>query len=280
MQPPPIFKLPIELTIILDAINFAKEKISQYYENMEKSVEADFRKPIMDEYKEKIEPLNNVEAYLKNRTNSSLLLFQNDSERKFVVDYISSSLRLYRYELKKLHERTNVVGYVDLISKVSQALSNMSKADSNLFQKYAFHSNNIKQKPTKLFISYQQNDVQQACKIQDIITQKSALRKDDVFVAHRDIKLSEEWRKEMIDQLENSTHLLALCTNNYLNSVFGNQEVGYAIAKHIKIAPIFWEGTERNKFGFLEGFQSIPDYANDANLEEIIKKILNKFKIN
>jgi hypothetical protein len=83
----------------------------------------------------------------------------------------------------------------------------------------------------------------------------------------------------MIDELENSTHLLALCTTNYQSSAFGNQEVGYALAKNLKIAPIFWQGSERSKFGFLEGIQSLPQFANCDNIEEVVKRILSAFKI-
>jgi hypothetical protein len=277
---PSIFRLPLELTIILDAINFTKQKISKYYQDMASSVEENFRKPILDEMEEKIDPIKGAEAYLRSRGNSSFLLLNDESERKFFSDIISSSLKLYRYKLRKIQEETHVKGYDSLISKITYALEkDLPNANSNLFQSYAFHSNNTDSKPTKLFISYQQNDVQTACVIQKLIIQNSNLKENDVFVAHRDISLSEEWRKKMIDELENSTHLSVLCTNNYLYSAFGNQEVGYAIAKHKKIAPIFWEGTERNKFGFLEGFQSLPEFVNESNLEEIVKKILSKLEI-
>lgn len=140
-------------------------------------------------------------------------------------------------------------------------------------------ANEEKVKQTRFFISYQQDHVEIACKIQDIILRNSDLKKEDVFVAHRDIPLSEEWRKKMIDELENSTHLLVLCTANYQCSAFGNQEVGYAIAKHMKIAPIFWQGSERRKFGFLEGYQSLPQFADDNTIEKMVKRILSDFGI-
>jgi superfamily I DNA and RNA helicase len=134
-------------------------------------------------------------------------------------------------------------------------------------------------KPIKIFISYQQDYVKIACKIQDIILHNTNLKKEDIFVAHRDISVSEEWRKAMIDELENSTHLLALCTTKYSSSAFGNQEVGYAIARNLKIVPIFWQGTKRDSFGFIESYQSLPQFANENNIEEIVKKILSAFGI-
>jgi hypothetical protein len=137
----------------------------------------------------------------------------------------------------------------------------------------------VKDKPLRIFISYQTKHVQIACKIQDIITKNSNLEKKDVFVAHRDIPISEEWRKIMIEELENSTHVIALCTEEYQSSAFGNQEIGFAIARNMKITPIFWKGTDRSKFGFLEGKQSLPEFADDLNIEGMVRRILSAYGI-
>ena len=141
------------------------------------------------------------------------------------------------------------------------------------------NSEKVKDKPLRIFVSYQQNHAQTACKIQDIITKNSYLEKKDVFVAHRDIPISEEWRKIMIEELENSTHVIALCTEEYQSSAFGNQEIGFAIARNMKITPIFWKGTDRSKFGFLEGKQSLPEFADDLNIDGMVKRILLAYGI-
>jgi TIR domain len=280
MNGPKIARLPIEQEIISDAIKYTKDKISEYYGLVASGIDTNLQKPILNQMEEEIDPINRVEEYLKQRGQSSFLMLNDESEYQFVMGIILSSLKLYQGQIKTIQETTNVKGYDFILTKIAQALELYKNGEkTDLFLKYQESVKEIEKKPTKLFISYQQNDVQIACNIQDLILQNSKLKKEDVFVAHRDISLSEEWRKKMIEQLESSTHLLAICTINYLNSAFGNQEVGYAIAKHIKIAPIFWRETNRNAFGFLESFQSLPEFADNTNLSEIIRKILERFDI-
>ena len=91
-----------------------------------------------------------------------------------------------------------------------------------------------------------------------------------------DIPLTEQWRNTMIAQLDNSTHVIVLCTENYRCSAFGNQEVGYAMAKNKKIMPIFWEGVDRGHFGFLEAFQTLPEYINNSTLSDAVLRVLRK----
>lgn len=280
MQGPIIARLPMNLTIILNAINYTKQKISEHYEHIAKPIDKNLQKPIWDKMNEEIEPITGTEEFLKQHSNSSFLFFNDESERQFVMSIILSSLELYRRYVETIRKTTSVEGYDGILTGITQVLEKSKGGEkSDLYLKYSDSVEKMVNKPTKLFISYQQNDVQLACSIQDLIVQNSSLQKNDVFVAHRDIPLSEEWRKKMIKQLENSTHLLALCTNNFLNSAFGNQEVGYAIAKQIRIAPIFWRDTERNKFGFLESFQSLAEFADETNLKTIISKILRRFEI-
>jgi hypothetical protein len=283
MSYPRIVRLPIELGLVLEAINRIKNLISLHYGSIVASLEGSFQKPFLDEMENKIEPLNRVEQFLKERINSqsNFLIFEDGSTYRFVMDIILSSLEVYRRKLESIQKEHNVKVYNPILNTINDLLEEAKSGEKkDLFLEY--YDSGIEEqekKAIKLFISYQQDDVKVACNIQDLIVKSSTLKKDEVFVAHRDIPLSEEWRKEMIAQLDSSTHLLALCTNSYINSPFGNQEVGYAIAKNIKITPIFWEGTNRSYFGFLEGFQALPEFANKINLELLVKEILRRFEI-
>ena len=201
------------------------------------------------------------------------------------MDAIRSSLEVYRKDLEETKTRTGIKGYDILIKQVDDVsnLSGPTKGRKDLFIKYYSEklSSSLRHSKNgiKIFISYQEKDVDIACKIKQLLVDKSnKIKKEAVFVAHRDIPLTEESRKEIILQLENCTHLMAICTENFKCSAFGNQELGYAMAmKDVDVIPIFWEERQIcSRFGFIEGFQTLPKYVNDTNLEEIIMELLER----
>jgi hypothetical protein len=265
---------------MLDAVEYTKSLIRTYYSQITAPLIESLQKPILNEMDNIILALEQAEDYIKNRNESMFFIFQDKSEHLFVMERILSCLRVYKMEIESIHKTTNVKEYEELALKISKALNEIKPEErTNLYLKYSVNTVSDKPNTVKFFISYQQNDVKTACTIQELILKNSSLKREDVFVAQRDIPLSEEWRTHMLGQLEKSTHLLAICTNNYPSSAFGNQEVGFAIAKGIKVAPIFWQGTSRNQFGFLESFQALPEFADDSNIELLVQKILAKFEV-
>lgn len=276
---PKTVPMPIDSATILNAIEYTKKIVFEYYNKVAEQVDSSLKAPIFEEMQPLLDQLEDIKKYVTQRGNSSFFFFNDESEYLFVFNIVFSALQLYKMEMEKVKLKNDVKGFDQKISRVNELFKNLTNGLRNdLYLKYTATNGNSKT-ATKIFISYQQDYVKTACKIQDIIIENSDLKREDVFVAHRDIILSDEWRKQMIDQLDMSTHILALCTTSYQSSAFGNQEVGYAIAKHKKIAPIFWNGTERNRFGFLEGFQSLPEFADESNIDAMIKKILLIFCI-
>jgi hypothetical protein len=278
MSYPEIVRFPIELNVMLSAINNVKSLIQTFYGKIADPLDKTLQKPILDDRDSIIEQLNRAEEIMKSRQTSTFFIFDSKSQYYFVMNIAMSALKIYKIQMEFIQENNNMSFYQEQINRINNVLQKVSDVNQNLFDEYyAAQTNNSKR--TQLFISYQQNDVKIACKIQELILKDSSLETEAVFVAYRDIGLSEEWRRKILAQLDLSSHLLAVCTDNYIMSPFGNQEVGYAIAKGIKIAPIFWEGTNRNRFGLLESFQALSALANENNLEQLIKEILTRFGI-
>jgi len=202
-----------------------------------------------------------------------------------LMDAVASSLAFYRKKLDETHRITEVERFVELIARVDRILSHLpKKANKSIFEKYypkeTKDSSEYVKKKTNIFISYQDKDWDIACEIKRLLVSNSELDEDDVFVAHRDIPLAKKWRDDIINHLENCTHLVVLCTENYKCSAWRNQEVGYAMTKKdVKIIPLFWEGIERSRFGFIEGLQALPDYVNEENLEKIVNKIIEQIRL-
>jgi len=44
--------------------------------------------------------------------------------------------------------------------------------------------------------------------------------------------------------------------------------------KDVKVIPLFFEGSNRSDFGFLEGLQSFPEYIDEENLKDAVNDIL------
>lgn len=108
------------------------------------------------------------------------------------------------------------------------------------------------EKGTEIFFSYSTLDKKIVGPIARALEDKGF----DVFLAHEDIEISEDWRKTILLHLRNASILIALLTSNYEKSVWTNQEAGYFIAKG-KIIPLIVGDTDIRKFGFIESFQGI-----------------------
>ena len=270
------------LKVVFKALEFVKERINTHYNIIAATVDESLHEQIYEERDKTLEPITETINFFKENEKRRLMPLY-EKEYIYFMNVISSSLEVYKNHVEAVQENTGVRSYNALIEQINE-VSNLvgpSKGKKDLYLKFFENPQNQGQnKDLKVFISYQDRDVKIACDIKDLLIKHSVKLKDqDVFVAHRDIPLSEEWREKMIKQLDSSTHLLALCTDNYIQSPFGNQEVGYAIAKKIKIAPIFWEGTNRGRFGFLEGLQALPNYVNNQNFEDSVKEILKRLNL-
>ncbi len=86
-----------------------------------------------------------------------------------------------------------------------------------------------------IFISYSHKDKNTAGKIKHYLEHEFGV---NVFLAHHDIQPTKIWIKEIIKGLKKANVLIALLTNNFENSNWTDQEVGFALCKEILIIPV------------------------------------------
>ncbi len=92
------------------------------------------------------------------------------------------------------------------------------------------------------------------------------------FVAHEDIHPTSEWQKEIEDALMSMQALITLLTKEFRDSLWTDQEVGYALCRKVPIVP-FRRGID--PYGFLGRFQGLSCEWEQLPLE-VIKVLLDK----
>ena len=139
-----------------------------------------------------------------------------------------------------------------------------------------------------LFISYANKDKDEVGVLCDILVNKYGY---DVFRAHDTIEIGEEWKDEIIKNLEKCDGLVAWVTKKFRTRAWTHQECGYAIAKNITLYPILMMNTIPCILKFVQGlpvkkpldFECIADkihekFTHKASLiEEESRRILKLF---
>jgi len=121
-----------------------------------------------------------------------------------------------------------------------------------------------------LFISYANKDKDDVGILCDILVNKYGY---DVFRAHDTIEIGEEWKDEIIKNLEECDGLIAWVTTKFRARAWTHQECGYAIAKNITLYPILMMKTIP---GILEFVQGLP-VKKPLDFEYIADKIHKNF---
>ncbi len=75
------------------------------------------------------------------------------------------------------------------------------------------------------------------------------------FVAHVDIEPSKEWLEEIETALSTMDGMIAIFSDNFINSKWCDQEVGYAIGRRVPIVPL---KIEKDPHGFAGKYQALP----------------------
>lgn len=103
----------------------------------------------------------------------------------------------------------------------------------------------------EIFISYSHLDKNLAGVVKDRLESTTLL---EAFLAHEDIKPSNEWLDEILKQLEICHVFIPLLTENFNKSVWTDQEAGIAIAGKKLIIPFKFSVDPR---GFMSRYQAI-----------------------
>jgi hypothetical protein len=118
--------------------------------------------------------------------------------------------------------------------------------DQDCFRLFATHKTEVKKETAKL---------------------KEQLRKYGIscFVAHEDIQPTKEWQGEIENALATMDAFVALMTENFHDSLWVDQEVGFAFGRGV---PIIAVKLGRDPYGFIGKFQAL-----SCNWDEVAKEI-------
>ncbi len=144
--------------------------------------------------------------------------------------------------------------------EISQNLSNLIKKFPDNWK----HSSNL-----KLFISHSDKNKDSAIKL------KTALidYKIDAFVAHEDIKTSKAWREQIKLALSTMDLFVSLNNENFNNSQFCQQELGFAVSRNVDIVQLM--GKNKNKSNLPKGLGEELQFYVPRELEDAVNKIVN-----
>jgi len=108
------------------------------------------------------------------------------------------------------------------------------------------------------------------------VKKKTAKLKDDLavfgascFVAHEDIHPTKEWQEEIENALTSMDAFVALMTDNFHDSDWTDQEVGFALGRGV---PLIAVKLGKNPYGFIAKFQALSCQWTEAPVE--IAKLL------
>lgn len=255
---------------IVKALTFTITKIEEFYDGVVKAIGKSHSEVVLQKKQKTVDEINLALQFLAEYPDTNFFRMSEDSLTK-ITNIIRSALEIYATEISKVATAYDIEQYNETKREIEELYKTdiLKDARTDLFEKFYEPQVGSYSKP-KFFISYSSEDKRLAGKIRDIIANTDS----EVFLAHRDIPMSKEWRDEIFSHLESCTILLAVCTENFLCCAWGNQEVGIAMEKRKKIIPIFAQGTKKDRFGFLEAIQGYPKEFSEDNLESVIKEIL------
>ena len=123
--------------------------------------------------------------------------------------------------------------------------------------------------PIRLFISHRDSFKKQVGEL------ASVLRRQGIspFVAHDSIEPDEDWQKEIEIALQSMDALLAIVTEDFFDSVWTNQEIGFALGRRIPMISITFGDNDPE--GFILKKQAIKGLVADSegNAERVIKTL-------
>jgi len=98
----------------------------------------------------------------------------------------------------------------------------------------------------------------------------------DGFLAHEDLKVSEEWRDRILEVLRRCDVFIPLLSANFLSSKWAPQEAGFIISRpKVAITPLSIDGTKPS--GFLSHLQSRPIPSEGITRELLAEPLARRF---
>jgi len=120
----------------------------------------------------------------------------------------------------------------------------------------------------RLFLSHKAEVKQQTAKLKEDLK----LFGISCFVAHEDIHPTQEWQNEIENALSSMDALVALMTENFHDSLWTDQEVGFAFGRGV---PIISVRLGKDPYGFIGKFQALTCTWEKAAVE-IVKLLIKQ----
>jgi len=262
---------PNHVKVIKKAFLFLKQKIQQFGENKKEMVDTSHHAVIDKEIKNVIDRIVWAEDWLKIE---GMKFSYRMGKKPFqnMMNVIRSALELYLKDTKEAKNKSNIASFDSKIGDITKVISlpAIQEGNPNIYDKYL--ELEPKEEEKRIFLSYSHDDRVLAGKIADFLREKGIY----VFLAHKDIEISDEWRDEIHKNLRDCNVLLALLTPSFKESVWTNQEAGYIMGRERKIVPLIVGKTKIKDFGFLETLQGIKvkEEKPELSFEEILNTVV------
>jgi len=122
----------------------------------------------------------------------------------------------------------------------------------------------------RIFISYTTGD---EANVNELYDSLSKLENIEVYIPEWIPKKDDNFNLKVREGLDTSKALIVLMTFNSTNTIWLNQEIGYAAAKNIPIIPIIEQGIDIQ--GFLEGRDYLMFKRGDFryNIDQVITRL-------
>jgi hypothetical protein len=121
----------------------------------------------------------------------------------------------------------------------------------------------------RIFVSYANHDKRQAGNLKRYLEEIYGF---EVFLAHDDIAPTIEWEEAILGELRACDVMILFLTENFDNSVWTDQETGFALARGAKIIPL---NAGVNPHGFIARLQALNFHDVESACIAIVRIIAN-----
>lgn len=121
--------------------------------------------------------------------------------------------------------------------------------------------------PVAVFLSHKWEDALYVGAVKKILGDNYGI---DAFVAHDDIEPSKRWREVIKAALSSCHALVAVMHEQFHDSQWCDQEVGWALGRNLPVVTVRREGVPRKPDGFLEEHQDITVSAKFGSGERFV----------
>ncbi len=93
----------------------------------------------------------------------------------------------------------------------------------------------------------------------------------ECFLAHDDLRVSEEWKRRILDELSAADVFVALLSKEFMASKWCGQELGFIVSRpEVLVIPLSLDGT--TPYGFIEHLQG--SMVTKTNLAAVLEEVL------